>query len=121
MNRTRHGYLDLPDLPQHIEAAAEFTYAIWDQSFIKIGRSRRHPHERAKDLQTGNPRRLLLLAWTVDLTEAAAHRKLSRWRRKGEWFAASIPVLNELQSWTWVDVELFVDVVVAVSAETHTA
>lgn len=65
---------------------------------IKIGRSK-NPEKRLKQLQTGNPNRLKLIAtfkgegWK----EKLIHEDLKRWRRKGEWFSydcvGSIPVV----------------------------
>lgn len=63
---------------------------------IKIGRSK-NPHKRLKQLQTGNPNKLKLIAefkgegWK----EKELHERLSSYRLKGEWFsydcAGSIP------------------------------
>ena len=65
---------------------------------IKIGRSK-NPEKRLKQLQTGNPNRLKLIAtfkgqgWK----EKLIHEDLKRWRKKGEWFSydcvGSIPVV----------------------------
>ena len=64
---------------------------------IKIGRSS-NPQKRLKQLQTGNPNCLKLIAsfkgegWK----EKLIHEELKRWRKKGEWFSydcvGSIPV-----------------------------
>jgi hypothetical protein len=78
------------------------TYAIWDGCALKIGKCAGHPQVRLRELQTGNPRRLQLLAWTVELTERDAHRKLSSERLRAEWFAVSIKTLTEVASWTWL-------------------
>lgn len=65
---------------------------------IKIGRSK-NPEKRLKQLQTGNPNRLKLIAtfkgegWK----EKLIHDDLKNWRKKGEWFSydcvGSIPVV----------------------------
>jgi hypothetical protein len=102
-----NGFLDLPDLPARIEAAREFVYAAFDSEFIKIGKSARHPHERLADLQTANARQLLLMAWTIELTEKQAHRLLCRWKVRGEWFRATPELLDQLATWTYLDQAVF--------------
>jgi hypothetical protein len=84
--------------------AAELVYAIGDGFCVKVGRSAGHPMARLRDLQTGNPRRLTLVAYTSTLTERQAHRRLARWRVAGEWFRPAPQLLAELASWDWVDV-----------------
>tara|TARA_B100000085_G_C18500857_1_gene495419 strand:- start:895 stop:1200 length:306 start_codon:yes stop_codon:yes gene_type:complete len=55
---------------------------------IKIGRSK-NPRKRLKQLQTGNPNKLKLIAafegqgWR----EKIIHERLSRYRLEGEWFS----------------------------------
>jgi hypothetical protein len=61
------------------------------------------PQLRLAALSTGNGRHLVLLAYTVTTTEAQAHRRLRRWRVRGEWYRALVPeVLSEIESWTWL-------------------
>jgi hypothetical protein len=83
--------------------AALLVYALWDGTAVKVGKCSGHPHERLKDLQTGNPRVLVLLAYTTHLGEKAAHRRLGRWHLRGEWFRPAAGVLAELGNWDWVD------------------
>jgi hypothetical protein len=99
----RFGFVCIPDLAERIESATEKVYAIADGECVKVGKTRYHPQQRLEELQTGNPRVLRLLAWTVTLTERQAHRKLRRWHVRGEWFAASPELLRELSSWTWTN------------------
>lgn len=54
---------------------------------IKIGRSK-YPEKRLKQLQTGNPNKLKLIACFKDLgwKEKIIHEKLKSWSESGEWF-----------------------------------
>jgi hypothetical protein len=56
-----------------------------------------------QELQVGNPRPLMLLAYTAALTEREAHRRLRRSRLRGEWFKPAPEVLAELRTWDWLD------------------
>ncbi len=91
------------DFPERLEAATSYTYAIYDGESIKIGKSTWHPKQRLDVLQTGNPRVLKLVAYSVALTESVVHRHLSRWRVRGEWFEPSVEVLRYISTWCWVD------------------
>lgn len=99
----------LPRLPEHMERATSYTYAVYDGEAIKIGKSRGHPKRRMDALQTGNPRCLHLLAYSAVLSEATVHAALSRWRLRGEWFAPSNEVLRYIGAWCWVDAALLVE------------
>ena len=54
---------------------------------IKIGRSR-DPQKRLKQLQTGNPNKLKLIASfeSMGWREKSLHEQLSKWSLEGEWF-----------------------------------
>jgi hypothetical protein len=52
---------------------------------VKIGRGAR-PENRLKDIQTGNPYRLVLRGVLEGDQEDALHRKFHAWRMSGEWF-----------------------------------
>lgn len=54
---------------------------------IKIGRSV-NPKRRLRSLQTGNQRKLRLIAYFEGMgwREASIHDRLHDWRVKGEWF-----------------------------------
>jgi len=54
---------------------------------IKIGRSK-HPQKRLKNLQTGNPNILKIVASFEGLgwREKELHETLKEWRGSGEWF-----------------------------------
>ena len=64
---------------------------------IKIGRSV-DPEKRLKNLQTGNPNRLKLIAVFENqgYREKLLHEELDKFRKKGEWFTyecvGSIPI-----------------------------
>lgn len=109
--RRTNGFLPTPDLDAHLEAAVEIVYAVWDGgAYIKVGKvCGRHPTQRCADLQTGNPRVLRLVAYTTALTEKQAHRRLSWFRVRGEWFRVAPEVLRELTDWTWVDGEVMAE------------
>ena len=74
-------------------------YIIQSDNFgaIKIGRSK-DPQKRLKELQTGNPNKLKLIATFKDKgwLEKILHEKLAKYRLNGEWFSyecvGSIPV-----------------------------
>ena len=54
---------------------------------IKIGRSK-DPAKRLKQLQTGNPNKLRLIASFKELgwREKIIHESLKKWSEEGEWF-----------------------------------
>jgi hypothetical protein len=81
----------------------DFVYAVSDGEGVKVGRTAEHPLERLRDLQVGNPRVLVLLAWTTTISERQAHRKLWRHRVRGEWFRPHPALLAELRTWDWID------------------
>jgi hypothetical protein len=90
--------------PTALEApGAVRTYAITDGTSIKIGKSEGHPVLRLGILQVGNPRELRLLAWTLGLSEADAHRKLRSARIRGEWYKISPLVLRLVGRFDWLD------------------
>jgi hypothetical protein len=84
-------------------------YAILDQAAgaVKVGTCRGHPCLRLAALQTGNPRRLQLLGYTVALTEAEAHRRLRKHRIRGEWHRPARAVLQEINTWDFLDETLY--------------
>ena len=89
-----------------------YVYAAWDGEAVKIGRCRGHPTGRLRCLSTGNPRQLLLLAYseeTARYSERRVHCRLSLHRLRGEWFRAVPSVLLELASWDWADVALMAE------------
>jgi hypothetical protein len=97
---------EIVSLDSHLESSNSFTYAILDGNAIKIGKSRWHPIQRLAVLQTGNPRKLELLAYSARLKERHVHRRLSRWSIRGEWFTLCREVLAYLDSWCWCNVNL---------------
>jgi hypothetical protein len=85
------------------------TYAVTDGTAIKIGKSSGHPSERLHVLQTANSRELRLLAYTNGggaNSEEMVHRRLQRYRLRGEWFELCLEVLGALCNWDWLDVDL---------------
>jgi hypothetical protein len=104
----RNGFLkELLDHPAGLHPP--WTYCIYDGTRLKIGRCTDHPKIRLSVLATGNSHPLELLAYTSAgvLTERQAHRRLSSWRRHGEWFEVCEPVLRELQLFQWLNEALY--------------
>lgn len=65
-------------------------YVIEDGIAVKVGFTSGAVAARIKDLQTGNPRRISVIAEIANATEeteAALHRALNTWHVSGEWFA----------------------------------
>ncbi|KAA2237697.1 GIY-YIG nuclease family protein [Salinarimonas soli] len=93
--------VELAELPK---AASRYVYVVAEQAHpmpLKIGVAR-HPLWRLHDLQSGNPRRLeLLAAWEVGTDRAFAierHVKEQLAGRKvlGEWFMAGLSEVEAL-------------------------
>jgi hypothetical protein len=81
-------------------------YAIIERSeskAVKLGKSAGHPSQRLAELQTGNPRPLVLLAYTRHLSERAVHLRWRALRENGEWFRLDRGLLSELRTWDWLD------------------
>jgi hypothetical protein len=61
-----------------------------DTGFYKIGVTKKNPMIRLKELQTGNPHRLLLIDSFIskfgNKLEKTLHRKWSMLNESGEWF-----------------------------------
>jgi hypothetical protein len=85
---------------------------------VKLGMSAGHPSERLAELQTGNPRLLVLLAYTRHLSERAVHTRWRSLRRHGEWFDLDRTLLAELRTWDWLDDTLCAELAVVVEAWT---
>jgi hypothetical protein len=84
-------------------APTTYVYAVSDSTAVKVGKSLGHPSVRLAELQVGNPRPLVLLAWTQHLTERQAHRLLWRHHLRGEWFKPHPALLGALRLWDWLD------------------
>lgn len=75
-----------------------WVYFISDGTATKVGWSEIEPRLRMAQLQTGNPRLLVLLV-ALDARrgdEARVHRALAHARGIGEWFGARDPIVLEL-------------------------
>jgi hypothetical protein len=99
----RQGGFSNSYLQRVLVGTPDHVYAIADGTAVKVGRTVEHPVVRLRDLQTANPRVLVLLAWTTTLTERQAHRTFWRWHVRGEWFEPDAGLLAKLQSWDWID------------------
>jgi hypothetical protein len=73
---------------------------------VKLGKAAGHPSVRLRELQTGNPLRLALLAYTHHLTERSVHLRWRHLRQSGEWFVLSAELIQELLTWDWLNVGL---------------
>ena len=67
-------------------------YIISDGDFIKIGKTRGGVERRFREIQTGNPRPLKVMAiihdesWRDESVEKKLHKRFSYCRVAGEWF-----------------------------------
>lgn len=79
-----------------------FVYLIGEESddrYVKIGESQDHPIYRLRELQTGNPRKLVLLGFIQCsdriATEHNLHMKHIKLNHLQEWFARDTEILKE--------------------------
>jgi hypothetical protein len=91
-----------------------WVYAITDyvrgstfsEAAIKVGCTTKHPCRRKDELQTANPHRLTLVAYSLNITEPMAHYKLWRFRvgngGGSEWFKILPELLDYIVEWDWV-------------------
>lgn len=73
-----------------------YVYCISDGTAVKIGKTINHPSNRVASLQTGNPRKLELLA-TIEANDVAAaevemHAKFGHLSVLGEWFEPDVEI-----------------------------
>jgi hypothetical protein len=107
VNRRRDGFhCRVADMPAdyHDRPAV---YALVEEGGclqVKLGTCAGHPVGRMAKLQTGNPRSLVLVAYSRHLTERGVHLRWRRLRGSGEWFRLDKPLLTEISTWDWVDV-----------------
>jgi hypothetical protein len=80
-----------------------WVYAVSDGTAVKVGKSKRHPKLRMDTGQTFNPNPLRLVGYTAHTTEREAHRKLSRYHLRGEWFKLCSEVLAFVAGFDYVD------------------
>jgi hypothetical protein len=95
------------DDPTLLNGERERVYAIWDGVAVKIGKTLWDPMQRLRDLQTGSSATLALVAFTSSCTERQVHRRLHRWRLRGEWFRLTNELLVEIATWDYVDCGVF--------------
>jgi hypothetical protein len=87
--------------------APTLVYAISDGAgACKVGKCTGSPLVRLATLQTGSARELKLLAYTDDVSERAAHKKLWAAHLRGEWFKTEA-VLALVNQWLWLDTDLY--------------
>lgn len=76
-------------------------YYISDGEHVKIGFTGADPYKRMKQLQTGHPKNLTLLAHHPGskLTESQLHQRFSsaRVRKNGEWFRLTPKLQNHIK------------------------
>lgn len=78
-----------PDAPQAASApAGEFVYFLKAGPFVKIGKATGRPDARIRDLQTGCPYPIRLVAHVCGglREEYELHRRFAAFREHGEWF-----------------------------------
>lgn len=65
-------------------------YVIGYGEYWKVGMTKRLPEERLRDMQTGNPFNLIIIAkWLVEhinVAEKIAHAKLNKLHYRSEWY-----------------------------------
>lgn len=72
-----------------------YVYFICEEprGLFKIGRTAKHPSGRARELQTGNPRKLRVYGWISTPEHVALelyfHKQFEKRRHGGEWFKIS--------------------------------
>jgi T5orf172 domain. len=82
-------------------------YFITDGEYIKIGYTRTYPIIRLKELQTGNPKPLKLLA-TMEgglSLEKELHNTFRPYKAQGEWFRSSGEILEYITTYATAYVE----------------
>ena len=87
-------------LPSVDPPTGKVVYGIQDEGngLIKIGKAS-DATARRRQLQTGNPSRLRIVAWRTGYTttESSIHRALASERVRGEWFLPSAKTINVLK------------------------
>ncbi len=96
--------------PDCLNSTAPCVYCLWDGRYVKIGKTDGHPKLRMRELQTGNPGKLRLVAFTRTLSEKRAHTLLHRDRVRGEWFEPSRDLLKFVWAWDWLDETVFAEI-----------
>ena len=76
---------------ERLRALKGYVYLIQSGDYYKIGVTRNHPHERAQALDTAAHNGADVVGFLyVDMpyaVEAELHKKYSKYRKRGEWFA----------------------------------
>ena len=107
VERKLSGFVEvaLPRLVERLNEVDFFVYCVWPEgtSTVKIGKSKNHPVRRARSLATAVAQPLRLVAYTTEASEREMHRKLWRYHLRGEHFLLSIALLEEVETWTWID------------------
>lgn len=77
-----------PDSVPPLHAAQEYVYFLAAGPYIKIGKASGGPSSRIRELQTGCPFDIRLVAFVEGgvKEEFALHRRFSAYRVRGEWF-----------------------------------
>jgi len=93
-------------LTRDVNAAYGFVYfarECGEHGRIKIGHTKSDPVRRIADLQTGNSRRIELLAATFgdQARERELHAKFAHLRVEGEWFTPGAELVAFVQAVVW--------------------
>jgi hypothetical protein len=71
-----------------------------EPTVIKVGKTSMHPAERMSQLQTGNPRRLVIYRWIEvenhSEIEESIHREVSSQHIRGEWFQLTADAVDTI-------------------------
>lgn len=78
----------LPPLAPGVEVGTVYQVAANRSDLVKIGFTDRPMSQRLRQMQTGSPTKLRLVSWFPGTLadERAMHRRLARFRERGEWF-----------------------------------
>lgn len=79
-----------------------FVYFIHEKSnnnCFKIGKTENHPADRMEQLQTGNPRKLVIYRWIQipdhSTAEEYLHIRFKEYHIRGEWFNVTLDQIDE--------------------------
>lgn len=68
----------------------------------KIGKTKRDPKRRLRELQTGNPNELIIVftiqSKNMHILESTLHKKYEYVREHGEWFRLPVNIIEEIKT-----------------------
>jgi hypothetical protein len=74
--------------PRSLNGSTSSIYVLESDGYFKIGVTARHPRDRIRDMSTGNPHPIVLVAMFEGdaRAEQLLHTRFRNQRRRGEWF-----------------------------------